>query len=142
MRYNITDLFFFILGVSKNSAVKPEGVDAGGDVHGASAVMAKLVLRCRPRYHFAGLHGIHYERQPYRNHRVLNEQTKHVTRFIGLGKVGNPHKRKWLYAFNIVPMKTVDRKELVAQPKDATDSPFDEQMLGVSQQWRFQLLDL
>lgn len=35
-----------------------------------STVVSKLAVNIRPRYHFAGLHGIHYERLPYRNHRV------------------------------------------------------------------------
>ncbi len=55
---------------------------------------------------------------------MLKESARHVTRFIGLAKVGNPDKLKWLYAFNIVPMKTMDKRELVAQPPDATDCPF------------------
>ena len=50
-----------------------------------------------------------------RNHRVLNEPARHVTRFIGLGKVGNADKRKWLYAFNIAPLKGMERAALVAQ---------------------------
>jgi hypothetical protein len=83
-------------------------------------------MKLKPRYHFAGLHGIHFERQPYRNHRVLNEATRHVTRFIGLDKVDNPEKKKWLYAFNIQPMKTMDRAELIAQPTDVTDVPYND----------------
>ncbi len=68
---------------------------------------------------------MHYERQPYRNHRVLNDAARHVTRFIGLGRVGNAEKRKWVYAFNIVPLKHIDRSELVKQPAEATDAPYN-----------------
>ena len=32
----------------------------------------------------------------YRNHRVLQENAQHVTRFIALADVGNEHKRKVL----------------------------------------------
>ena len=64
---------------------------------------------------------------------VLMESAKHVTRFVGLAAVGNPEKKKWLYAFNIVPLKTVDRAELVAQPQDVTDSPFKEEDLKVGE---------
>ncbi len=32
------------------------------------------------RYHFAGLHGEHYERVPYRNHQTGSEIARHVTR--------------------------------------------------------------
>ena len=42
--------------------------------------------------------------------------SKHVTRFISLAKVGNKEKKKWLYAFNITPLTTMDHHELVAQP--------------------------
>ena len=58
-----------------------------------------------------------------------------MTRFIGLAKVGNPEKKKWLYAFNIKPIKTSPRSELIAQPPDATDMPFkaaDLNALGVT----------
>ena len=33
------------------------------------------------RYHFAGLHGEHYERVPYRNHQTGSELARHVTRY-------------------------------------------------------------
>ncbi|MPC07845.1 CWF19-like protein 1 [Portunus trituberculatus] len=52
------------------------------------------------------------------NHKVLLEPTRHVTRFIGLAKVGNPEKQKWLYAFNITPMSKCEPTELVKQPPD------------------------
>lgn len=47
-----------------------------------SVLLSKLAAHLKPRYHFAGL-GVHYERQPYRNHRVLLEPARHTTRFIG-----------------------------------------------------------
>lgn len=59
-----------------------------------SLLIGDLVLALRPRYHFSGLQGAFYERTPYRNHRMLAESTKHVTRFLGLAKVGNPDKKK------------------------------------------------
>ena len=49
-----------------------------------------------------------------------------MTRFIGLAEVGNPDKKKWIYAFNIVPMSVIDRAELVAQPPNVTEFPFKE----------------
>ena len=60
----------------------------------ASSLLGDLVLALRPRYHFAGLEGVFYERTPYRNHRVLAESAKHVTRFLGLARVGNKEKKK------------------------------------------------
>ena len=59
-----------------------------------------------------------------RNHEVLQEKTRPVTRFIALGKVGNPKKLKWLYAFNIVPSVKMPAAKLNEQPAGATPSPF------------------
>ena len=59
-----------------------------------SAAVSQLALMLKPRYHFAGTQGAYYERQPYRNHRVINEASRHVTRFIGMARVGNPAKKK------------------------------------------------
>lgn len=56
--------------------------------------VSQLSLLLRPRYHFAGQQGAFYERQPYRNHRVLTDLTKHVTRFIGIARLGNAQKKK------------------------------------------------
>ena len=49
---------------------------------------------------------------------------------MGLGKVGNKEKKKFMYAFNITPMKTIERNELILQPTDVTDNPFDENELA------------
>jgi len=57
-------------------------------------------------------------------HQVMSQQNRHVTRFIALSGVANPKKLKWLYAFSIVPMKKMDRRDLVIQPPDATDCPY------------------
>ncbi|XP_061663070.1 CWF19-like protein 1 isoform X2 [Syngnathoides biaculeatus] len=89
-----------------------------------SDAVAKLADQLKPRYHFAALEGAHYERLPYRNHAVLQENAQHVTRFIALATVNNLAKKKYLYAFNIIPMKTVDPSELVKQPQDVTENPY------------------
>ncbi|XP_064113459.1 CWF19-like protein 1 [Macrobrachium nipponense] len=102
---------------------KEEGYDPEAD---GSIMVSRLAYKVQPRYHFAGLGGTHYERLPYRNHKVLNEPTRHVTRFIGLAKVGNPEKQKWLYAFNITPMVHCDPSELNKQPPDVTECPYSE----------------
>ena len=65
-------------------------------------------------------------------------------RFIALAKVGNKEKKKWLYAFNITPLKTCPRwpicsyflifrkrQELVAQPVGVTDMPFREEHISI-----------
>ncbi|XP_038123069.1 CWF19-like protein 1 [Cyprinodon tularosa] len=89
-----------------------------------SGSIASLAEKLKPRYHFAALEGVHYERLPYRNHVVLQENAQHVSRFIALAAVNNPAKKKYLYAFNIVPMKNMDPTELVKQPQDATENPY------------------
>ncbi|KAI1888456.1 hypothetical protein AGOR_G00185320 [Albula goreensis] len=89
-----------------------------------SASIATLAEALKPRYHFAGLEGTHYERLPYRNHMVLQESAQHVSRFIALASVNNPAKKKYLYAFSIVPMKNMDPVELVKQPQDVTENPY------------------
>nr|XP_020468951.1 CWF19-like protein 1 isoform X2 [Monopterus albus] len=89
-----------------------------------SSSVASLAEKLRPRYHFAALEGAHYERLPYRNHVVLQENAQHVSRFIALAPVNNPAKKKYLYAFNIIPMKVMDPSELVKQPQDVTENPY------------------
>ena len=54
------------------------------------------------------------------------DPTCHVTRFIALADVGNPEKSKWLYAFNMIPMKSIDQTELIKQPPDVTECPYNE----------------
>uniref|UniRef100_A0A665UFH8 CWF19-like protein 1 n=1 Tax=Echeneis naucrates TaxID=173247 RepID=A0A665UFH8_ECHNA len=89
-----------------------------------SSSVANLADKLKPRYHFAALEGAHYERLPYRNHVVLQENAQHVSRFIALATVNNPAKKKYLYAFNIIPMKTMNPTELVKQPQDVTENPY------------------
>ncbi|VDN06227.1 unnamed protein product [Thelazia callipaeda] len=94
------------------------------DVEGSS-ILSQLAAGLKPRYHFAGM-GTHYERTPYRNHRLLQEAAQHVTRFIGLAPVNNPDKDKWLYAFSITPIRKLSRTELTLQPANATEFPYME----------------
>ncbi|XP_023062179.2 CWF19-like protein 1 isoform X3 [Piliocolobus tephrosceles] len=89
-----------------------------------SALVSSLAMGLKPRYHFAALEKTYYERLPYRNHIVLQENAQHATRFIALANVGNPEKKKYLYAFSIVPMKLMDAAELVKQPPDVTENPY------------------
>eukprot|EP00079_Xenopus_tropicalis_P013168 XP_002941169.2 PREDICTED: CWF19-like protein 1 [Xenopus tropicalis] len=89
-----------------------------------SALISNLAFTLRPRYHFAALEGENYERLPYRNHLVLQENAQHVSRFISLASAGNLEKKKYIYAFNIVPMSLMDIAELVKQPLDVTENPY------------------
>uniref|UniRef100_A0A672HVK9 CWF19-like protein 1 n=1 Tax=Salarias fasciatus TaxID=181472 RepID=A0A672HVK9_SALFA len=77
-----------------------------------------------PRGVWRSRHQVLWERQRPPNHVVLQENAQHVSRFIALATVNNPAKKKYLYAFNIVPMKTLDPSELVRQPQDVTENPY------------------
>ncbi|CAD5224474.1 unnamed protein product [Bursaphelenchus okinawaensis] len=103
--------------VAKHSINQPGKENIG------SKQVSRLAAALKPRYHFAGM-GSHYERSPYRNHRVLVEAAQHTTRFIGLAAVGNPDKEKWIYAFNVKPMRFLSRTELTAQPPNTTEFPY------------------
>lgn len=89
-----------------------------------SPLVSQLALALKPRYHFSAIEGISYERNPYRNHKLLTGQSSHVSRFVALAKAGNKEKLKYLYAFNISPMKHMDSEELNAQPVDTTECPY------------------
>ncbi|KFW73282.1 CWF19-like 1, partial [Pygoscelis adeliae] len=89
-----------------------------------SKLVSDLAASLKPRYHFAALEKAYYERLPYRNHTVLQETPQHVSRFIALADVGNTSKKKYLYAFSIVPMSSMDPAELVKQPQDVTENPY------------------
>lgn len=110
-------------GVTNNVKCPPE-IEEFRDQ--GSNMAAHLAHKLKPRYHIASCRGIFYERLPYRNHRVASEASRHVTRFISLADVGNLEKKKWLYAFNIIPITQVNPAELVAQPDNVTDAPFKE----------------
>nr|XP_022339809.1 CWF19-like protein 1 [Crassostrea virginica] len=90
-----------------------------------SELVSQLAVELRPRYHFCASEDVFYERQPYRNHRVLSDKEKHVTRFISLAKVNNAEKKKYLYAFNIVPLCNMEESELTKQPLDVTECPYN-----------------
>ncbi|XP_066486681.1 CWF19-like protein 1 isoform X2 [Tiliqua scincoides] len=109
----------------------PRGVEAfarsPGDVDTqkcGSGLVSLLAASIKPRYHFAALQKTYYERLPYRNHTVLQGTAQHVSRFIALANVGNADKRKYLYAFSILPMSSMDPAELVKQPQDVTENPY------------------
>jgi hypothetical protein len=101
----------------KHSINQPSTIVSG------SRLISRLAAGLKPRYHFSAGSG-HFERTPYRNHRVLMEQAQHVTRFIGLASVGNAEKQKWIYAFNIKPMKSLSRTELTKQPDVTSEFPY------------------
>ncbi|KAK3726978.1 hypothetical protein QZH41_014727, partial [Actinostola sp. cb2023] len=108
---------------------KPADLDS---LPGGSKLTSKLAYKLRPRYHFCSSDDLHYERVPYRNHQVLREPSRHVTRFISLSCVGNKQKRKYMYAFNIVPMCNMEKDKLTEQPEDVTELPYNKLLLSSS----------
>jgi len=69
------------------------------------------------RYHVAGSGGVFVAREPYKNSRG------HVTRFLGLGTVGNTDKQKWLHALNLPPAASMPQPQLYSVPPGSTVSP-------------------
>lgn len=59
-----------------------------------SALVSRLAKGLEPRYHVAATHGIYYERAPYRNHIVVQERFRAVTRFVGLAAVKNAENQQ------------------------------------------------
>lgn len=99
----------------------------------------RLTYFLKPRYHFCG-DEVFVERRPFRNHKVLQESNRPVTRLLCLANVDNKNKQKWLYAFSITPSSMMDRVELVKQPDGTTENPFsfpseweDKSVIGKSQ---------
>ena len=70
----------------------------------AQQSLADLCLHLKPKYHFSTSNELFFEREPFfhLSDRGTPEPIK-ITRFISLAAFGNPHKQKWLYAFNIDP---------------------------------------
>ncbi|XP_042317504.1 CWF19-like protein 1 [Sceloporus undulatus] len=135
---DVADLKASLLSTSKFRGVDilltspwPKGIETFGNDPGVvnsktcgSELVSLLATTLKPRYHFAALQKVYYERLPYRNHVVLQETAQHVSRFIALANVGNTEQRKYLYAFNILPMASMDSAELVKQPQDVTENPY------------------
>ncbi|KAM3176868.1 hypothetical protein ACTXT7_005637 [Hymenolepis weldensis] len=89
-----------------------------------SLCVSHIANSVKPRYHFAATSSVFYERKPYRNHRVLQEKERLVTRFIALANVGNKENAKYLYALKVKPVDKMTLSELVAQPPDVTENPY------------------
>nr|CAI5863571.1 unnamed protein product [Callosobruchus analis] len=85
-----------------------------------------LCMKLKPRYILSGLEGIYYERPPFRcpnlgDHDMTIEL---ATRFIGLARVGNANKDKWIYALSLTPLDKMNFKELFQKTTDETPCPF------------------
>lgn len=66
----------------------------------------------------------------FRNKSQSEDSIEIASRFIALASVGNPHKRKWLYALNLTPVDRSRLSDLVQKTTDETGSPYPKTMLG------------
>lgn len=84
-------------------------------------------MKLKPRYVVSGLEGMYYERPPFRCPNLSdNDTTLEVpTRFIGLARVSNPNKDKWIYALSLTPISQMKVSELMQKTIDETPCPFD-----------------
>lgn len=83
-------------------------------------------MQLRPRYHISGLEGLYYERPPYRSGSTMDTESMVdlATRFVGLARVDNPFKQKWIYALNLTPLDKMELKELIQRTTDEIPCPF------------------
>lgn len=89
-------------------------------------VNAWIASQLKPRYHVSGVEGVYYERSPYRNANANDLGSLEVTtRFIGLARVGNPKKERWLYALNLTPLDSMKIQDLMQRTTDETDCPYN-----------------
>ncbi|XP_071054059.1 CWF19-like protein 1 [Onthophagus taurus] len=95
------------------------------NVQNGSDFISWLAMQLKPRYHICGLEGIHYERSPYRINPKDSSLFSTVTRFIGLDRVGNPQKHKWIYALQLKPVDKMNEMEFSQKTTDETEAPYD-----------------
>ncbi|RWS28014.1 CWF19-like protein 1 [Leptotrombidium deliense] len=106
--------------ITRHLPVCPPGVQ---EIESGSEFISKLAFTLKPRYHIS-TSAVYFERHPYRNHKIIQESARPVTRFISLADVGNKKKAKWVYAFNMTPSNKMNRSELIQQPTDTTECPY------------------
>ncbi|KAK3270266.1 hypothetical protein CYMTET_21316 [Cymbomonas tetramitiformis] len=87
------------------------------DKQTGSPVVAELLLALQPRYHVAGTSEVFFSREPFRN------KSNTVTRFIGLAKVGNSSKQKWIHALGLQPALQMAPALVHAIPAGSTSCP-------------------
>nr|CAH7744738.1 unnamed protein product [Callosobruchus chinensis] len=108
------------------SNIVAEGSQVSLSTNRTSDMASYLCMKLKPRYILSGLEGIYYERPPFRcpnlgDHDMTIEL---ATRFIGLARVGNVNKDKWIYALSLTPLDKMNFKELFQKTTDETPCPF------------------
>uniref|UniRef100_A0A5S6R154 Cwf19-like C-terminal domain-containing protein n=1 Tax=Trichuris muris TaxID=70415 RepID=A0A5S6R154_TRIMR len=111
-------------GVEHLSSVTPDVYEE--EELRASMLITKLAAALRPRYHFSANTGCHFERPPYRNSSIVAGQPGNTTRFVGLARCGNPSKLKYLFAFNIIPLKYLLPGQATEESSVTTEFPYTE----------------
>lgn len=94
-----------------------------------SQLLSLLSAEIKPRYHFCGLNDDYYEPPPFRNMPRPNCQYELATRFIALASVGNDAKKKWIYAFNVVPVDKMRVTDLIQKTTNEIPCPYDSMNL-------------
>jgi len=103
---------------NKERIPENQNVKKPSDKSSESQLLSWIDINLIPRYHFASMQGVFYQRSPYKN---LNSNT--VTRFVGLGDYfGDAQKKeKWLYGFVLSPVDLVPANKI---NYTVTESPF------------------
>jgi hypothetical protein len=65
----------------------------------------------------------------FRNQNESEDGIDIATRFIGLAKIANDEKKKWLYALNLTPVDKTRMSDLMMKTTDETISPYPKDML-------------
>ncbi|KAL3285574.1 hypothetical protein HHI36_000104 [Cryptolaemus montrouzieri] len=92
----------------------------------SSELTSWLIMKLKPRYVVSGLEGSYYERPPFRIPSLGDhDSTLEIScRFIGLARVDNPNKEKWIYALSLKPLDKMKISELIQKTTDETGCPF------------------
>lgn len=86
-----------------------------------SELVSWLASETKPRYHFAGICDLFYERRPYRNRRFPGVLNTHCTRFISLSSLTG---KKWMYGVVLTPIDKIKKEELYQGTADETEIPY------------------
>lgn len=96
-----------------------------------SELISWLAYEIKPRYHISGIEGTFYERPPYRTAGTQGDFAGEIaTRFIGMARVANAQKQKWIYALSLTPVEQTKLSDLYQQTTDETQCPYDFDLLA------------
>lgn len=105
-----------------------------------SELLSWLMLKIKPRYYFCGLEGVYYAKPPFRIPSVGDDSVEFQTRFMGLGRVGNEKKEKWLYAMNFQSLDKIKLQVLMQKTTDEVMCPVSLEDLDSKSLWFYLFL--